>query len=281
MDEWYYAADNTRYGPITGDLVQLHATRGVITPETPMGRTGMLEWQTYLQLCGGQVPTPPTPEVALVPKEEPAATAPKEEPAANNPLPVSVVVTPFTTVSGVGKSKPKPATFEYGELKLKEADKELYVQGVLAGTDSIGKEWVLAGFWIRFAATIIDLVLFTVAFMGAMFLMTMIMGMLAPSLAPVVVLIPFIFAVAQLGLIYWYWIWPLTNSRQSTHGKCMLGLRVIRADGSNLTLGTAIGRFLAYSVSSALLYLGFVSAGIDREKRTFHDIMCNTRVIYN
>ena len=279
MDEWYYAADNTRYGPITGDLVQQLAVRAVIKPETPMWRPGMAEWQTYEQLCGGQVATPSEPEPAPLPTPEPVADVPKEEPVVSSPIPV--VVSPSISVGDLGKSKPKPASFEYGKVKLKEADKDLYVQGVLEGVDSVGEDWVLAGFWIRFAAMIIDSVLFVIAFMGGMFLIGTITGLLVGSISALAVLIPLVIFVAQLSLVYWYWIWPLSNSRQATHGKRMLGLRVIRADGSDLKLGTAIGRFFSYNVSSALLYLGFINAGIDREKRTFHDMMCNTRVIYS
>ena len=53
MDEWYYAADETRYGPITGALVEQLAADGVITPNTPLWCPGMQEWQSYEQLCGG------------------------------------------------------------------------------------------------------------------------------------------------------------------------------------------------------------------------------------
>ena len=206
MDEWYYAADNTRYGPITGDLVQQLAARGVIRPETPMWRTGMPEWQTYLQLCGGQVPTPPEPEPGPVLTQEPISDSPKEEAAVSSPIPV--VVSPSKSVSELGKSKPKPARFEYGEVKLKEPDKELYVQGILEGADPVGKDWVLAGFWIRFAAMIIDSVLFVIAFMGGMFLMGAIMGVLVSSIRSLAVLLPLVIFVVQLGLVYWYWIWP-------------------------------------------------------------------------
>ena len=247
----------------------------------------MPEWQTYGQLCGGQVPIPPEPEPApaVVPaptevstQQEPTV-APKQEPVVSSSIPVGV--SSSKAVGELGKSKPKPASFEYGGVKLKEADKELYVQGVLEGNDSVGKDWVLAGFWIRFAAMIIDSVLFVIAFMGGMFLMGFLMGVLVSSVGSLAFLVPLIFFGAQLALVYWYWIWPLSNSRQATHGKRMLGLRVIRVDGSDLTLGTAIGRFFSYHASSFLLYLGFINAGFDREKRTFHDMMCNTRVIYN
>ena len=59
-----------------------------------------------------------------------------------------------------------------------------------------------------------------------------------------------------------------------------LGLKVIRADGGPISVGLAVGRYFAKILSALTLWIGFIIAGFDREKRTLHDHICGTRVIY-
>jgi uncharacterized RDD family membrane protein YckC len=65
----------------------------------------------------------------------------------------------------------------------------------------------------------------------------------------------------------------------ATPGKMALGLNLLRADGSKLSVGRIIGRYFAYLVSCLTLAIGFIIAGFDDEKRSLHDRMCDTRVI--
>ena len=60
-----------------------------------------------------------------------------------------------------------------------------------------------------------------------------------------------------------------------------MNLRVVSADGQKLTIlnvvyRETIGRFLC----SLSVGIGYIIAGVDREKRGLHDILCDTRVIY-
>ena len=73
----------------------------------------------------------------------------------------------------------------------------------------------------------------------------------------------------------------LLSSRGGTVGMLVLGLRVIKADGSQLTAGQAFVRFLAYLVNSFTLFIGFIIIVFDDQKRALHDRMCDTRVIYS
>ena len=71
------------------------------------------------------------------------------------------------------------------------------------------------------------------------------------------------------------------SSRGATVGKLALGLKVIRADGGSLSTGQATGRFFAYLLDAYFtLTIGFIIAGFDTEKRSLHDRICDTRVIY-
>ena len=58
----------------------------------------------------------------------------------------------------------------------------------------------------------------------------------------------------------------------------MLGIRVAREDGSDLTGGQSILRYLGYIPSSLFFGLGYLWMLFDNEKRCWHDMMAGTRV---
>lgn len=73
----------------------------------------------------------------------------------------------------------------------------------------------------------------------------------------------------------------LTYYTGSTVGKRLLNIKVVSAKGPKLMLADVIyretiGRFLC----GLSIGIGYIMAGIDREKRGIHDIICDTRVIY-
>ncbi len=80
-----------------------------------------------------------------------------------------------------------------------------------------------------------------------------------------------------LGVLYYV---LLTTMRGQTLGKMALGIQVIDRRGNIPSLGTVllreiVGKFL----SGLVLYLGYVWAGWDREKRGWHDHIASTYVI--
>jgi uncharacterized RDD family membrane protein YckC len=70
------------------------------------------------------------------------------------------------------------------------------------------------------------------------------------------------------------------STRGATLGKMALGLKVIRPDNGPISVGLALGRYLSKILSALILYIGFIMAGFDDEKRALHDRICETRVIY-
>jgi uncharacterized RDD family membrane protein YckC len=59
-----------------------------------------------------------------------------------------------------------------------------------------------------------------------------------------------------------------------------LGLRVLRGDGSPLSFWRAVGRYFATWISMMTLYIGFIMAAFDDQKRALHDHICDTRVVH-
>ena len=66
----------------------------------------------------------------------------------------------------------------------------------------------------------------------------------------------------------------------ATLGKMAVGIRVVMADGAPITFMRAFGRAWADILSSMICYIGYIIAGFDAEKRSLHDHICQTRVIY-
>ncbi|HUQ63356.1 MAG TPA: RDD family protein [Acidimicrobiales bacterium] len=78
--------------------------------------------------------------------------------------------------------------------------------------------------------------------------------------------------------LYYYVSWSATGK---TVGMAMLGLRVVRRDGTGLDHRHALLRTLAFPFSFVFFGLGFVGIVIGREHRAFHDIVGKTTVVYD
>ncbi|MDD5712391.1 MAG: RDD family protein [Smithellaceae bacterium] len=64
-----------------------------------------------------------------------------------------------------------------------------------------------------------------------------------------------------------------------TPGKRALGLKVIREDGNEMTLGVGFLRCVGYLISMFFFYLGFIWVAFDRRKQGWHDKIAGTLVI--
>ena len=71
-----------------------------------------------------------------------------------------------------------------------------------------------------------------------------------------------------------FWVW-----RGQTPGKMLLNIKVVRIDGSSLTFGVALLRYLGYVVSLSVLLIGFIWIAFDSRKQGFHDKIAETYVI--
>jgi uncharacterized RDD family membrane protein YckC len=149
-----------------------------------------------------------------------------------------------------------------------------------------------AGFWIRFVALIIDAIILTVVGMIVGLPIRMLLGVSAVSVAQtqdpnqVMAMLPAMMGMIGVSLLInlvvgvSYDVWFVSH-KGGTIGKLALGLQIINLDGSRLSVGQAFGRYFAKILSAIILYIGFIMAGLDPEKRALHDRICNTLVIYS
>lgn len=150
--------------------------------------------------------------------------------------------------------------------------KPLFFQKVKEGIEPRG-EMEYAGFWIRFLAKFVDGVIVSVPSYGLQY------GGAALSQDPETSMILFLVGwfvgfVLQLGYTVW-----LLGKYGATVGKMACGLRVVTPTGGKIGYGVACGRFFAEILSGIIVYIGYIMAAFDEEKRALHDRICNTRVI--
>ena len=64
-----------------------------------------------------------------------------------------------------------------------------------------------------------------------------------------------------------------------TLGKRVVGNQVVRADGTPLTWGKALLRYLGYIVSAVVLSIGFLWVAFDKKRQGWHDKLAGTVVV--
>ena len=131
-----------------------------------------------------------------------------------------------------------------------------------------------AGFWIRFGAMLIDLVVMIIVlyipltmiygeeyWLGEQFIFgfwDVILGYIVPIVATI-----------------WFWL-----RYMGTPGKMATKLRIVdAATGNKMTTGQAIGRYFAYIIAMLPLCLGLIWVGIDKRRQGWHDKLAGTVVI--
>jgi uncharacterized RDD family membrane protein YckC len=146
-----------------------------------------------------------------------------------------------------------------------------------------------AGFVSRFIALLIDIVL-----LGALLLVSSViwfgllrvvpLGWLNAIFPRLQALITFALRVVlplavAIGVVVGYFLFFFTVTGQ-TVGKRVLGLRVVSTSGDHVELRYACVRLAGYAISAIPIYLGFLAMFFDRERRTWHDRLAHTAVIY-
>lgn len=121
-----------------------------------------------------------------------------------------------------------------------------------------------AGFWRRFVALLIDGIIIgivSIPFRTSIEAGNGVRVVYGPST-------PLMFLYAWLMLAY---------AKGQTIGKMALGIRITNPDGRPLGVGQAAARQGMAIVSGIAFGLGYLWAAWDPEKRTWHDMVANTR----
>jgi uncharacterized RDD family membrane protein YckC len=136
-----------------------------------------------------------------------------------------------------------------------------------------------AGSVSRFAAYSIDLVVSTAVFVLALAAISWGVRIVSGhdvSWNRSSVVVAVIFVLWQF--LYFGYCWAVSGR---TPGMAMLGIRVVRADGTVLPPKQAIVRSLVFPLSFLLFGLGFIGILVQHEHRALHDLIAGSAVVYS
>ncbi|MGV3538706.1 MAG: RDD family protein [Rufibacter sp.] len=144
-------------------------------------------------------------------------------------------------------------------------------------------EPVYAGFWIRFAAVIIDgFVLaipswiLTVIFAGSL-AFTEMDNLEANPFAIIAAMSTFFMAATAMSILYKAIM--ESSSWQATLGKKALDLKVTDEYGQRISFVRSLGRSIATYISGMIMYIGYIMAAFTSRKQALHDKIAGTLVV--
>lgn len=305
---WYYADNGRQAGPVDEATFDSLIRQGSIRQDTLVWKEGMSNWQP---LGTVRPPAPaPAPAPIPVPAPPPAYQAPDPQPAAQSYQPqpsFQPQQQPFqpqpsyqpqqpqsyqpqpsyqpqqpsgggVTCANCGQSFAASDVVFIGNSYVCAGCKPVFLQRMReSGAQSTGARRY-GGFWIRFAAALIDGIIIGVAGAIITYPITFAVASVFSNAFMIIAVSSLLTLVRMaLGAAYsGYFI----STKGATPGKQLLGLQVIRSDGSPVTFTRGACRYLAQIVSALILLLGYIIAAFDNERRTLHDHLCDTRVVY-
>jgi uncharacterized RDD family membrane protein YckC len=182
--------------------------------------------------------------------------------------------------SECGQPRPAGELARFGDRMICPACKDSYAQKLREGV-APATAMVYAGFWIRFLAMIMDGI---ICFVVRTILALALLGSAAVRLSVNPGDVGGAMSVAAVGSLLSLVIGCsyetfFIGKMGATPGKMALGLKVVRPDGSPVDYARAAGRYFAKILSMIILFIGYIMAGFDAQKRALHDMICDTRVI--
>jgi uncharacterized RDD family membrane protein YckC len=143
----------------------------------------------------------------------------------------------------------------------------------------IGAVGHYAGAASRFLAYTVDVIaslsLYTLGVAGVTFVIKIITGHSVTWHSGNSIVVAAIFAAWEIA--YFGYCWAAGGK---TPGMALLGVRVVRADGTEIDPWRGVVRALAFPLSFILFGLGFVGILLQREHRALHDLIAGTAVVY-
>ncbi len=143
---------------------------------------------------------------------------------------------------------------------------------------SLSSEVRYAGFWRRFAAIYIDSTFVSLIALCA----RMLLGV-SPFDISIMPQSPLRYVIARVIATYFVGpaiivLWWVVSGGQSP-GKWLMSIRIVKADGTRLGIGTGIVRYVGYTISGLFFSLGYLWMIGDSHKQTWHDKLAKTYVI--
>ncbi len=152
-----------------------------------------------------------------------------------------------------------------------------------------GREFRYAGFWIRAAARVVDLILILAAFnlfwlgdrhgADAGWWTPGFLGEEGSASDTSFSLANVLRGVFFFGFPAFYYVF-LHVAYGQTFGKMAMKIKVLNADGSPIAYRTAFLRYLGYFLCDLTFDLGYLWVAFDPHKQGLHDKVCRTIVVH-
>jgi uncharacterized RDD family membrane protein YckC len=239
---YYYVQDGERRGPIPRERLNQLVEEGTLPADVLIWSEGMSEWAPY-----------------------PGAQAPEESPSLGG-----------LTCSVCSRSFPMDDVIRIQGSTVCATCKPTFMQRIREGA-SVPGAVEYGGFWLRFAAKFIDWLFFYVIQTALNFLLVPLI-ISAGTNESAMILAMLLMLLASYGVMFLYNT-LFIGRFAATPGKMLCQLRVVTSEGGRVTYLRAFARSVAEVVSAAIMLIGYIIAAFDKEKRTLHDRMCDTRVI--
>ncbi|MBM3443206.1 MAG: RDD family protein [Bacteroidetes bacterium] len=145
-----------------------------------------------------------------------------------------------------------------------------------------------AGFWLRFAALLIDGILTSILnaiIMSPLLGQTMSLAMRTETdglteYDIISWMTTFVFSNLSMIVLSWLYFALMESSNfKGSLGKRLVGLQVTTMDGQRIGFGRATGRYFGKILSAFILMIGYIMAGFTEKKQALHDILAGTLVV--
>ena len=254
---WYYHQNGTNQGPLPVSELQRLVESRMLSPDTLVWTEGLATWVPYH-----------------------SSTA----------VPSSVSgVAPATThvCAECKKSFREEDMLQYENSWVCASCKPIFFQRVKEGVVQVG-QLNYAGIGSRFVAVVVDGIL--IGIIAVILLWPMYAALfstfshITPGQPPKMPEFSLGFRLYQYTVSYGlpaaYEIFFI-GAYGATLGKMLMKIKVVMPDGGRISYLRATGRHFAKILSGIILYIGYLMAFWDDEKRSLHDRLCTTRVIVN
>lgn len=280
--EWYYAEGKEQIGPISDSEFRSLVENGTILSDTLVWNSSMDDWKAY-----GKLLTDETTASQQTPPPDPMS--PLEETSPPEDLPPSEGLSssdeePNLYCSECGGAFPKDDMVRYEDSLICAACKPVFIQKIKEGI-GVTPHLEYAGFWLRFGAKFIDMIILSVIQMIINIPLFAMMGpsmvQMAPDQPPDMSQFWLIYGIVyaiQLAISITYPTW-FVGKYAATPGKMICKIKIVMPDGGRVTYLRAFARFFGEMVSWMTFGIGFIMAAFDGQKRALHDHICTTRVV--
>lgn len=145
---------------------------------------------------------------------------------------------------------------------------------------SLGHEY--AGYWRRYGAYLLDMVILYICFFISLIAVTVIAAIgsstdsRGSAFSSIVLLLYF---PALFLFVILFFAFFESSGAQASPGKMAVGMIVVDMDGNRISFGRAVARQFLKIVSAIILGIGFIMCGFTEKRQGLHDMIAGTLVV--